>query len=380
MKLTIRNLLIFAGVVLLILGFWYFRNIVAYVLISGVLSLIGRPLVDLLSRIRLGRFHIHRGISALFTVILLWGVIFLTLIIFVPLVSEQVNQFSSIDSRRIVQLIESPLKQMESVIAFFNSDLAQEISVQNYVMGKVSEVLSAEFIQNFLTSVMSIFGNIAVAIFSITFITFFFLKDERLFYESIMMWVPEKYEEGARRALSSIKHLLMRYFIGIIIQSTCITILITTGMSIVGLQFQQALTIGLIIGTLNVIPYVGPWLGGLIGITMGVASNLDMSFTGVVIPLVTYMVIVIIITQLIDNIVFQPVIFSSSVNAHPLEIFIVILAAGSFAGVAGMILAIPGYTVLRVVGKEFFNNFKAVKVITSGLDHGSKDRDAENPL
>jgi len=79
------------------------------------------------------------------------------------------------------------------------------------------------------------------------------------------------------------------------------------------------------------------------------------------------MVIVIIITQTIDNVVFQPFIFASSVNAHPLEIFIVILAAGSFAGVAGMILAIPSYTVLRVIGKEFFNNFKTIKKLTSGL-------------
>lgn len=368
MKFSWRNILIFTGVVLLVLGFWYFRNIVAYVLISGVLSLIGRPLVDLLGRLRIRNWHIPRGIIALVTVMTIWSLIILSLVIFVPLVSEQVNQFSSIDSQRIVQLIESPLRQMESLIAFFNSDLAEEISVQNYVMNKVAQILSAEFIQNFLSSVLSVFGNMAVAIFSITFITFFFLKDERLFYESIMIWVPEKYEEGARRALSSIKRLLMRYFIGIIIQSTGIMILITTGMSIVGLNFSQALTIGLIIGTLNVIPYVGPWLGGIIGVTMGVASNLDASFTGVVLPMVSYMVIVVIITQTIDNLIFQPVIFSSSVNAHPLEIFIVILAAGSFAGVAGMILAIPTYTVFRVIGKEFFNNFKAVKKITSSLD------------
>jgi predicted PurR-regulated permease PerM len=368
MKITWRSILIFVTVVLLALAFWYFRNIVAYILISGVLSLIGRPIVDLLSKIKLRKWHIPKALSALVTVVLLWGLIILALYIFIPLVSKQVNQFASIDSRRIVQLIESPLRQMESVIAFFNDDLANDITVQNYVMNKISEVLSADFIQNFLSSIMSVLGNLAVAFFSITFITFFFLKDERLFYESIMIWVPEKYEAGARRALSSIKHLLMRYFIGIIIQSTCIMILITTGMTIVGLEFQQALTIGLIIGTLNVIPYVGPWLGGIIGIIMGIASNLDMSFTGVVLPMVTYMLIVIIITQAIDNIVFQPVIFSNSVNAHPLEIFIVILAAGSFAGVAGMILAIPSYTVFRVIGREFFNNFKAVKRITSGLD------------
>lgn len=368
MKPTIRTILIFTGAIILILGFWYFRTIVTYILISGVLSFIGRPLVDFLSHLKVWKFHIPKAICAFVTVIILWGLIFISIYIFVPLLSQQVNQFASIDSSRIVELIESPLRQMESVIAFFNSDLAHEITVQNWVMGKISEVLSAEFIQNFLSSLLSVFGNLAVAIFSITFITFFFLKDERLFFEAIMLWVPEKYEEGARRALGSIKRLLMRYFIGIIIQSTCIMILITTGMSIVGLKFSQAITIGLVIGTLNIIPYVGPWLGGSIGITMGIASNLDMSFSGVILPMVTGMIIVIIITQIIDNILFQPFIFASSVNAHPLEIFIVILAAGSFAGVAGMILAIPSYTVLRVIGKEFFNNFKTIKKLTSGLN------------
>ena len=372
MKITWRSVLVFASVVVLLFGLWYFRNIVVYILISGVLSLIGRPLVDLFNHIRVWKLTMPKWLSALLTVIFIWGIIFLSLAIFIPLVSSQVEQFSSIDSDKIMQLVESPVKKVEGLIAFFDSDLANDVPVEEYIRIKISTVLSATFIQEFMQSVLSVFGNLAVAIFSITFITFFFLKDERLFYDSIMMWIPDKYLDGARRALSSIKRLLTRYFIGIIIQSTCITILITIGMSIVGLGFQQAITIGLIIGTLNVIPYVGPWLGGIIGIIMGVASNLDLNFTTIILPMVSYMLLVIVITQVIDNVVFQPVIFSNSVNAHPLEIFIVILAAGSFAGVAGMILAIPSYTVIRVIGKEFFNNFKAVQVITSGLDRDTE--------
>jgi predicted PurR-regulated permease PerM len=124
---------------------------------------------------------------------------------------------------------------------------------------------------------------------------------------------------------------------------------------------------GLILGILNVIPYVGPWLGLFIAIIMGVASHMNQDFTTVVIPLVTYMIIVEAVTHLIDNIVFQPVIFSSSVKAHPLEIFVVVLAAGFAAGIPGMILGIPAYTVMRVFAREFFNNFKAVQKITSSL-------------
>jgi predicted PurR-regulated permease PerM len=124
---------------------------------------------------------------------------------------------------------------------------------------------------------------------------------------------------------------------------------------------------GLILGILNVIPYVGPWLGLFIALIMGVASHINLDFETVVIPLIGYMIIVEAITHLIDNVVFQPLIFSNSVRAHPLEIFIVVLAAGFAAGIPGMILGIPAYTVMRVFAREFFYNFKAVQKITSGL-------------
>jgi predicted PurR-regulated permease PerM len=222
-------------------------------------------------------------------------------------------------------------------------------------------------------SIIGILGNIIVAIFSITFITFFFLKDQHLFFESILMWVPDKYVGNITRALNSIKRLLTRYFIGIVIQSTCIMVLITIGMTIAGIDFQQALVMGLILGILNVIPYVGPWIGLFIAIIMGVASHITQDFNLVVIPLVTYMIIVEGITHLIDNVVFQPVIFSNSVKAHPLEIFVVVLASGFAAGVPGMILGIPAYTVMRVLAREFFYNFKPVQKITSGLSNDNID-------
>jgi predicted PurR-regulated permease PerM len=131
---------------------------------------------------------------------------------------------------------------------------------------------------------------------------------------------------------------------------------------------------GLILGILNVIPYVGPWLGLFIAIIMGVASHINLDFTTVVIPLVYYMIIVEIITHTIDNLVFQPIIFSNSVKAHPLEIFIVVLAAGFAAGIPGMILGIPAYTVLRVFAREFFYGFKAVQKITSGLSEETDEK------
>ena len=367
MKATLRNILIFFGILLLLGCAWFFRSIVVYILVSGVFSIMGRPLVDLLCKIRIRRWSFPRSLGALLTLVALWGVIILFFYIFVPLVTRQINYFSTTDSEKIVQIIAGPINKVESLVRAINKDIPQNITIQDYIVKKVSGVLNINLIQNFIGSLIGILGNVIIAIFSITFITFFFLKDQRLFFESILMWVPDKYVNNVTRALNSIKNLLTRYFIGIVIQSTCIMILVTIGMTIAGIDFQQSLVMGLIIGILNVIPYAGPWIGLAIAITMGVASHINQDITTVVIPLVTYMIIVEVVTHLIDNIVFQPIIYSNSVRAHPLEVFIVVLAAGFAAGIPGMIFGIPAYTVLRVFAREFFYNFKAVQKITSGL-------------
>jgi predicted PurR-regulated permease PerM len=367
MNATIRNILIFTGIILLLSGVWFFREIVVYILVSGVLSIMGRPLVDLLCKIKIRKWHFPRAMGALITLLIIWGLIVSFFSVFIPLVAGQIDQFSTIDSGKIVGLIEGPIKKVEDLFRAFNTDITKDVSIKDYIISKVAGVLNINLIQNIIGSLSGILGNIIVAVFSITFITFFFLKDQQLFFETILIWVPDKYVDNVTRALYSVKRLLTRYFIGIVIQSTCIMILVTIGMTLVGIDFQQALVMGLILGIINVIPYVGPWLGLFIAIIMGVASHMNQDFSTVVIPLVTYMIIVEAIVHTIDNVVFQPVIFSNSVKAHPLEIFIVVLAAGFAAGVPGMILGIPGYTVLRVFAREFFYNFKAVQRITSSL-------------
>lgn len=369
MNATVRNILIFVGSVLLILLFWYFRSIVVYVLVAGVLSIMGRPLVDLFCRLRIRSWYFPRPLSALLTIIIIWSLIILFFKTFIPLISQQITYLSSIESEKLVALIDGPILKVENLFRSLNPGLTDDLSLKSYLMTQVSNVLSINVIQDYIGSAVGIIGNLIVAVFSITFISFFFLKDHKLFFESILIWVPDKYVDNVNRALNSIKSLLTRYFIGIVIQSTCIMILITIGMTIVGIQFQQAIVMGLILGILNVIPYVGPWLGLFVAIIMGVASHIQMDFNTVVIPLIINMTIVEAITHIIDNVVFQPVIFSSSVKAHPLEIFIVVLAAGFAAGVPGMILGIPAYTVIRVFAREFFYNFKVVQKVTSSLSN-----------
>src|SRR4030043_2436685 len=141
MKTTYRNILIFLAIILLIAGAWFFRNIVAYILISGVLSIIGRPLVDLFCKIHIRKWHIPRALGALLTLLIIWGVIVLFFVIFVPIVTHQINYFSTIDSEKIVQLIETPINKIENIFRSFNSKIAEDLSLKDYFTSKVSQIL-----------------------------------------------------------------------------------------------------------------------------------------------------------------------------------------------------------------------------------------------
>ena len=180
----------------------------------------------------------------------------------------------------------------------------------------------------------------------------------------IVLMIPAKHEESIKKAMESVRHLLMRYFVGLLGQASGMIILTTIGMSIAGIEFSLAVVIGLIVGVINIIPYLGPYLGGSIGILLGVANNLHMDFSVELLPMVLSMFAVILCVQLVDTFLFQPLIFGKSVRAHPLEIFLVILMAGTLAGIPGMILGIPIYTVLRVFAKEFLSQIRFVKKLT----------------
>jgi predicted PurR-regulated permease PerM len=302
------------------------------------------------------------------TLILLWAAFFTFFRIFVPLVANEANDFSKINIQVIVDNLDEPLEKIDKFIEKFKVSSSGEESVKDFFTEKLVSVLNITVFSNIFSTLTSILGNIFIAVFAISFMTFFFLKDEKMFTESIILLVPNKHIDAFRHALTSVRKLLMRYFIGIIGQITGIIILVTVGLTIVGVGFKHSLLIGFLAGILNVIPYLGPLLGSILGIVLGVATHLHMDFYSELLPMIGYMILVFVIVQVIDNVIFQPFIYSSSVNAHPMEILLIIMIAGSLAGIPGMILAIPGYTVIRVFAKEFFNKFKVVKKLTEKID------------
>jgi len=365
--LSPRTLLVIAGVIILGLLVWRFFNIVAYILIASVLSLIATPLVRLLGKIKIWKWRIPSGIRALITLLAIWAVFFGFFRLFIPLVAGEAQELSNIDTELVVKEFDEPIQKLDLWINKLNLVGGERFSIRDEIQHRLVSVLNIKVITDLVATIASILGNLAWAIFAISFITFFLLREETLITGYIITILPEEKEKAFRHALDSVKHLLRRYFVGILLQMTGILTLITIGMTIAGVGFRHGLVIGLLAAVLNIIPYLGPWLGAALGITLGVASHLYLDFATQLVPLIGYMLIVFVITQLTDNTVFQPVIFGTSVYAHPIEIFIVIMIAASLAGIVGMILAIPTYTVIRVFAKEFFNNFRVVQKLTEKI-------------
>jgi len=357
------------GAIVAIVGFllWYFSSIVAYILISAVFSLMGKPIVDGISRIKIKGWSPPRIVGATVALVGIWLLFIAFFRVMIPLVVNQFNELGSVDVQAMVNSFSQPLDELQAFIHEYLPSSAKDFSLKEFVTNKITNVFSVSMVASFFSSTANLIMSLFVALFSISFITFFFLKDDTLFYKGIIILFPEKYEEQLSRALSSINVLLRRYFVGILIESTAIMTLDTIGLTLIGIKFETAIVVGLIAGILNVVPYVGPLVGTIIGTLIGLATNLDVALTTQLLPLTIWMLVVFLTTQLIDNVVFQPLIYGNSVKAHPLEIFIVLLIAGSVAGILGMLLAIPCYTVIRVFAKEFFNNFRVVQKLTEKI-------------
>lgn len=343
---------------------WYFSDIVIYILISAVLGIIGRPLVRRLSIIKIRGRYIPRGIAALLTTILMWVVFATFFVIFIPLIFNKLGQFANLDIAQVISSINAPIIALQEHLSEIFSISMREFSLTETLAASIREWLNIDVVNSVVGSFVSTATDFVIALFSITFITFFFLKEDGLFYSMVTTIFPKRYEENIIRALDSVTVLLVRYFTGILAESFIMMVVVSLGLLLFGANAENAFFTGLIVGVLNVIPYVGPMIGFAIGLFVGLVSPIE-GMTLAQTLLATGGTIL--TAQGLDNFVLQPVLYSNRVKAHPLEIFIVILIAGNLAGVVGMLLAIPSYTVIRVFAKEFFYNFRLVQALTENL-------------
>lgn len=216
------------------------------------------------------------------------------------------------------------------------------------------------------TSVVSATSSFFVGLFSIIFLTFFLLREPTIINNIFKAVTPDRSIPKMEKILSLTRKMLTRYIFGLITEVITMMILISTSLYIFGID--NALMLGFIGGLMNIIPYLGPLMGCILGTLLGIISVLS---SGLYSELLHHSLVIIcsfVGANLIDNFVLQPLIYSKSVSAHPMEIFFVILIGGKIGGILGMIIAIPTYTIIRIIASQFLIGFKFVEMLTQNLN------------
>jgi predicted PurR-regulated permease PerM len=351
---------IITGVLLLLYFLYIIRSVIAYLAIAVVIALIGRPIVIFLRR----KLKFPNILAVVLAMLIMVGILASIVALFIPLISEQGKNLSLLNIDELQDSINKLYDQITQYLGL-SSEVVEDVIEDAKIEKNILEGLDLGFIPDFLNSFLDVLGTASIGLFSVLFISFFFLKDSKLFQNGLLTFVPKTKEGGTINSIDKINNLLSRYFLGLLLQIFILFVIYTIVLLIVGIE--NAIVIAFLCALFNVIPYIGPIIGGVIMIMLTMTSNLGSDFSTIILPKTGYVLIGLVIGQLVDNFFSQPLIFSNSVKSHPLEIFLVIIIAGLLFGVVGMIVAVPGYTAIKVILKEFLSDNKIVKSLTQNL-------------
>ena len=359
-KVIANGILKAIGFLFLIVASLYFlyeiKTVIIYLIIALILTLIGNPVLDFF-KTRLKFKNIFATVTTLLLFVL---IIFGFVMMFIPLISDQGQNLSLLKTSEIEKNVIQLTNQISAFLDSHHIDSSKIFREAN-----ITSKLNFYFIPNFLNALLGTISDFGIGLASVLFITFFFLKDQLLFLEGAKKLIPDSHEEKILNSLHKINHLLSRYFIGLLLQLFIVFFLYLIVLGVFGIQ--NALIIAFLCAVLNIIPYIGPLIASILAAILTMLNNLGADFQTEVLPTTLYVLLGFWIVQIIDNNVSQPIIFSKSVSSHPLEIFLVILVAGFFSGILGMVIAVPLYTILKVVAKEFFPENSLVQLLTKNI-------------
>ena len=348
---------------------WYFRSVLMYIILAFVVSLVSRPLVSLMRKVQVKGKRAPDWLLAILSIFFVIAGLSLVVTQAIPVVVNIIREAAVFND---MNLSGSDISDTVNgwVVGLFPS-LGPDYDAISVILDYLKNATSGFSITGLLGSVAGAVVNLAVGLFAVVFISFFFVKDDKLFSRIVAALVPDPIEGKVTDAIGDIERLLSRYFVGLLLEMLCVAFFNFLGLSLIArIGANYALGIAFIAGILNIIPYVGPIIGEVLGVLLclvlkyGAGVGLDVNIWIFALIVLAIMLGV----QLIDNFVLQPLIYSTSIQASPLEIFIVMLMAGHLGGIVGMLAAIPGYTIIRVVAGRFFYDNKIVRRLMPDLE------------
>ncbi|WP_374173397.1 AI-2E family transporter [Flavobacterium tructae] len=344
-------------IVAAVLYFLYqIQTVIVYLCISLLLCLIANPLIQFLKN----KLKFSNSLAATTALILFILAIVGFILLFVPLIISQANNLSLLDTQNLQQQFLETERSIENYFNIQHLDLDKVLKES-----KITSIIDFSYFTGFLNSIIGFMANMGMGLVSVFFITFFFIKDQDAFKISARKILPDTNEDKILNSITKINHFLTRYFIGLLLQLTVVFILYLIVLMIFG--NKNAFVIAFLCAILNIIPYIGPIIGTILAGLLTMISMIGSDFQSEILPKTIYVLIGFLLVQAIDNNISQPIISSKSVNSHPLEIFLITLISGITFGIVGMIIAIPAFTMVKVILKEFFPDNKIVSVLTERI-------------
>jgi predicted PurR-regulated permease PerM len=363
MRLKSTNQII-AGILsigILLFVYFYMMNIILYFILAWVVSMMGMPIMNfIMEKLKFKKFKLGSSFAAVMVILIFILMFSLFFVIILPPLLHQIDVLTHLDYNLVFEPLQKPFDQARKFLIEYNivqpddleSTKARELIFRTFNFDKISGIFSNLF---------NLASNFLVGFGSTIFITFFFLKDSRMFTNIIISLVPEKYTERITLIIHEISSLLRRYFSGIALQMFILFLFVYIVLSL--FSIKDALIIAFFAALLNVIPYIGPIMGAAFGILIVFTSNIGLDFYTVILNKIIIVGATFMAMQTLDNYIIQPSIYSDKIRAHPLEIFVVILAGAKVYGMVGMVLAIPVFIIIRAIAKVFFSHIRAVQKI-----------------
>lgn len=312
---------------LIVVIFYYSQSIVIPLLLSLLFAILLRPVVKFFN----GKLRLPHVIAVMLSVIL-FVLFFVGIMYFVSLqIGEMANDWSKIKNNVAIHANNI----QEFVREKFNlSKREQEKLLDDATKG------SMETGKQIVSTTLLSFSDVLVNLMLIPIYTFLILLYRNHFIKFLCKLFSPEHHQKLRSVLAQIKISVQSYIVGLLIEMVVVSVLTTIGFMIIGLKY--AILLGILTGLLNLIPYIGILIAGVLSVVASLTGNADLS-------IVVGIVVVNVVVQLIDNNLLVPMIVSSKVEINALVSIVGIIIGGALGGFSGMFLAIPLIAILKVI-------------------------------
>lgn len=323
------------------------KTVVLPLILAGIAYYLLNPIVDFMEKRKVKRLH-----TILLLYVFIIGMLTALVTLVIPVIRVQimdlVNNFPGYAEAARIQVEElmgsNLVSKLQETVSFDPQELMKTVSEKG-----------SEFLNRTWTGLGGFVGGlieVVLAIVTLPFILFYLLKDGKRLPVYILNFVPTRLRGETSRVMKEMNHQISSYIRGQIIVSCCIGLLLFAGYLIIGLKYSLILAI--IAACTSVVPYLGPAIAITPALIVAVVTSPIMLLK---------MVIVWTVVQLIEGKFISPQIMGKTLKIHPITIIFVILTSGNLFGIVGILLAVPGYAVLKVVVSHLYRWFR----VRSGL-------------